>query len=182
LNKLEKIKNILEDIYYLPIFVIREQIVRGGELKFSKQKVRTQFKEENLCIMMGRSKLFTVPFWRCNLYDNVCVVKDFNIDDIPMSSILSKRILERYLKGNMVRYGDKLNINFSDTSICSCLIEEIKKNKIYDIDFNSVVNNNIYPEIKEILYCTPTNKRSYEKKYYDLQDLPNIEIEEKNRN
>lgn len=54
-----------------------------------------------------------------------------------------------------------------------------KKNKIYDIDFNSVVNNNIYPEIKEILYCTPTNKRSYEKKYYDLQDLPNIEIEEK---
>jgi len=164
-----------DDIY--PIFLTSEVLRRGGDKHMDMYEARPTCDEKLLSVYLGKSKIYTLPFWRCNQHDNMVYTGNLEFDDISLNIYLTNRRLERYLKNKTEKVTDIINLPEIDTKkLNRKIIDEIKRQKIYDIDFNSIMETKIATVLEDILLISPICVKTYEKKY----TIPeNTYIEEK---
>jgi len=70
-----KIKDLKKDDWVYPIFITKETLRRGGDISLNAGTVHPYIKEKIMSVYLGKSKLYTMPFWRCNQYDNMLFFK-----------------------------------------------------------------------------------------------------------
>jgi len=97
-NTIVKIKNLKQSDFVLPIFLTKEPLRRGGDISLNTGNVHPYIKEKMLSVFLGKSKLYTLPYWKCNQYDNMFSTMDIKFDNIQLNDLLKSRRLERYLK------------------------------------------------------------------------------------
>jgi len=154
-NQIIKISKIRENDLIFPIFLTQEVLRRGGDIKYTNQKVRANIDEEHMSVYLGKSKLFTLPFWKCKQYDNMSYDGKVVINNVYLKDLLNHRIIEKYVCNHYNKNIDKINLfKLKKEKYKEFIIEEIKNHKIYDIDYSNVIKteNQI---LKDIFICTP---------------------------
>jgi len=166
-NQITKIIDIKESDSIYPIFLTTEVLRRGGDKHMDMYEARPICDEKLLSVYLGKSKIYTLPFWRCNQHDNMVYEGKLVLDDIPLKTYLTNRRLERYLKNKTEKVTDIIDLpKISSSKLNNKIMEEIKRQKIYDIDFNTILNLDVIPlAIEEILLISPLCAKTYEKKY-----------------
>ena len=134
--KCTKIKSY--DFYY-PILITSSTLRRGGKHHFSKQKAHPNLDDDNLIITLGKSKLFVLPYWRCNQYDNMETC-DMEINGVPLQDLLKERRIEYYLLSmnklrNTSEIQDRKPIDYTINRVKN----HIKTQKIYDFKFGDII-------------------------------------------
>ena len=134
-----KITKIKYYEYYYPILITGSVLKRGGGHHFSRQKAHPNLDNDNLVITLGRSKLFVLPYWRCNQYDNMSTI-DIEINGVPFNELLRERRIEYYLLSiNKLRNTSELNIKKPIEYTIEKLQQHIKSQKIYDFKFGDII-------------------------------------------
>jgi len=173
IDNIVKVVNILDTEKYLPIFVTNEVLRRGGDIEISKENVRPLLNMKELSVMLGKSKLFTLPFWSCNQHENIKVVnKNKEYNNILITDLLQKGRLERYLFNKMNKNTDSYdNIIIDSKKIISNIMKDLKSRRIYnfklpkDIILKSKTFKKIYEEdLRETELIT--NQTNYSEKHY----------------
>jgi len=161
-----KIKDLKQNDFIYPIFQTKEVLRRGGDISLNAGSVHPYIKEKMMSVFLGRSKLYTMPFWRCNQYDNMSFLKEKNFDHIPLQEYLKNRRLERFLKEKNNPANDKFDIKeLSDKEEYFYYLSQIQKHKIYDINWTTVLPVNSL-SLKNLLTRESTVKKTYEKKIF----------------
>jgi len=165
-NQIIKINDIKESDNIYPIFLTTEVLRRGGDKHMDMYEARPNCDEQLLSVYLGKSKIYTLPFWKCNQHDNMIYNGDLQLDDIPLNIYLTNRRLERYIKNKTEKVTDIINLpEISLKKLNTKIINEIKKQKIYDINFNTIVDVEKIPvELSDLLLIAPINIKTYEKK------------------
>jgi len=140
---------------------------RGGDKHMDMYEARPNCDEKLLSVYLGKSKIYTLPFWKCNQHDNMIYNGDLQLDDIPLNIYLTNRRLERYIKNKTEKVTDIINLpEISLKKLNTKIINEIRKQKIYDINFNTIIDVEKIPvELSDLLLIAPINIKTYEKKY-----------------
>jgi len=116
-----------------------------------------------MSVFLGKSKLFTLPFWKCKQYDNMLYNGKITINNLYLKDLLNHRIIEKYFCGHHNKNIDKLNLfKLKKEKFKEFIVNEIKNHKIYDIDFTQIIKTN-NKTLKDILNCTPKLEKTYEK-------------------
>jgi len=117
-----------------------------------------------MSVYLGKSKLYTMPFWRCNQYDNMLFLKEKSFDNIPIQEYLKNRRLERFLKEKCNASSDKFDIKeLSGKEEYLYYLNQIQRHKIYDINWSMIlpVKSTL---IKKLMTNESTIVKTYEKK------------------
>lgn len=138
-----KIHNVTDYDFYYPILITQLTIRRGGDHHFSTQKAHPRLVDANLTVMLGKSKLFVLPYWRCEQYNNM-TTEDVFLNKVPLQFMLEQNRIEYYLnephKLKFLTSTDGFEYWYHD------LVPELKKHivtqKIYDFNFNTITTNN----------------------------------------
>jgi len=170
-NTLVKIKDLKENDLIYPIFLTKEVLRRGGNIAMNAGSVHPYLKEKMMSVFLGKSKLYTIPFWRCNQYDNMSFQKEKTFDNIPLQEYLKNRRLERFLKEKYNFSNDKFDFKELDAKEeYFYYIEQIQKHKIYDIDWSTVCSVQS-AKIKKMLSEESTILKTYEKKFLKKEKI-----------
>jgi len=148
-NKIIKIKDVKEEDVLLPIFLTLETLTRGGDITLDILNARPLCKEKLMSVYLGKSKIYTLPYWKCIQYDNMVIKVDRTIDDIPLSENLKTRNPERYL------------LNKLDTTDLFA-IASISREKNYKINISKKYQNIKYMilTLKKNLVQNKNNKKN----------------------
>jgi len=167
-NQIIKINDIKESDNIYPIFLTTEVLRRGGDKHMDMYEARPNCDEKLLSVYLGKSKIYTLPFWKCNQHDNMIYNGDLQLDDIPLNIYLTNRRLERYIKNKTEKVTDIINLpEISLKKLNTKIINEIRKQKIYDINFNTIIDVEKIPvELSDLLLIAPINIKTYEKKIF----------------
>jgi hypothetical protein len=172
INQIIKIQDANENSVYLPIFLTKEIMYRGGDRSLNLAKARPNCVEGNMSVYLGKSKLYTLPFWKCTQYDNTYLEKDVFVDYVSLNSLFIGRRLEKFVKGKLNKHNDILDIQTDkDWGEFNFVMEQIKKHKIYDIDYTKLLNpieNNL---LREALFCTPELDKTYEVNFLKTENI-----------
>jgi len=57
--------------------------------------------KKKMSVYIGKSKMYTLPFWKCHQYDNMSLKRTHYIDLYPLNTLLQQRRIEKYLKQQM---------------------------------------------------------------------------------
>jgi len=177
-NTIVKIKNLKQSDFVLPIFLTKEPLRRGGDISLNTGNVHPYIKEKMLSVFLGKSKLYTLPYWKCNQYDNMFSTMDIKFDNIQLNDLLKSRRLERYLKEKCNVSTDKFDfIELNEKDDYYYYIEQIKKHKIYDINWSTIINTES-ETIKNIFTTNSLIQKTYEKKFLKDENIykENIKI------
>jgi hypothetical protein len=163
-----KIKNILDTDAIYPVFLTSDIIKKSGDISYKKNNnVRPQINLDKICINLGKSKLYTLPFWKCKQYDNMEYIgKDTYFEGMMIRDLLKNSLIENFLLNKLTRHNLELGLKkLSNDNIVGFLKTEIMKHKIYDIDYSTIINLDNAPNLKEIILFNQSYPKTYEKKY-----------------
>jgi len=124
-----------------------------------------------MSVYLGKSKLYTMPFWRCNQYDNMLFLKEKSFDNIPIQEYLKNRRLERFLKEKCNASSDKFDIKeLSGKEEYLYYLNQIQRHKIYDINWSMIlpVKSTL---IKKLMTNESTIVKTYEKKFLKKEKI-----------
>jgi len=175
MNQLVKISLITESDHYLPIFVTSKKLYRGGDVKYSDVKIHAQCIEEKMSVYIGKSKMYTLPFWKCHQYDNMSLKRTHYIDLYPLNTLLQQRRIEKYLKQQMNPVLDIQTIDIMEQKIIEKIIEYTKMYKIYNVKWSNYLDDEVDVDLIDILDSSPGIERVFDKKYADLSIIPFVE-------
>lgn len=134
-----KTKKIKDHEYYYPILITGNTIKRGGGHHFSKQKAHPHLDNDNLVVKLGKSKLFVLPYWRCNQYDNM-TIGHVEINGIPFDELIKERRIEYYLMSiNKLRNTTQISYSKPIEYMIERVKSHIKNQKIYDFKFGDII-------------------------------------------
>jgi hypothetical protein len=159
---------------FLPILLTKEVLYRGGDKSLNLTKARPTCVEENMSIYLGKSKLYTLPFWKCIQYDNSYLNPDIVINNISINQLLLGRRLEKFIKGKLNKHNDIIVLEkITPQQEYTNILKEITKHKIYDIDFSTILSIDIEDKInlKETITCVPILNKTYELKFLKNENI-----------
>lgn len=137
-----KPENLKENVKYLPFFVTNEVLIRGGDIKFKHQDVRATCNTNNATVMLGKSKIFTLPFWKCCQYDVVSLKEEKIYDYVPFSKFLENRRLERYIKNKTTIVKDKVNLdNIVLNNLVDMICRNLERHRNYNYDLTDILKS-----------------------------------------
>jgi len=110
-----------------------------------------------LSVHLGKSKIYTLPFWKCEQYDNMSVKKNISIDDVPLSEYLSQERIKKFLMMKQYLSNPDLD-NLSQDKIVNKIILDIKRHKLYEYDLSNLISD-CSPDILSLLKSEPICKR-----------------------
>jgi len=103
-HEIYKIDKLSKNLLFYPIFITKTTFKRGGDIGYGKTKTRASINLEDLSVNLGKSKLYTLPFWRCKQYPNIILKNDFPIENILFSELCKNSLIEKFLKDNIDKY------------------------------------------------------------------------------
>jgi len=180
LNKFVKIKDVKSDDILLPIFLTQEKLYRGGDKVLKHTYVRPWLNEDLMSVFLGKYKLFTFPFWKCHQFDNIHCKNKITLDGVSFDFISRNRRIENFINRKLSPVSDRcVEIN-KYINIKTYVLTEIKKHKIYDIDFSNLIPNP-NKDILEVFKCEPLLRKTYEYKNMNpetayVKNIPEIDI------
>merc|ERR1712169_97625 len=78
-------------------------------------------------VRLGKYKLFTLPFWKCQQYDNVEILEEFNLDGLNIKYYLQDKFLKKFINGKTKSVNIKIDVKF--------FLDNDNKNKKVHKDF-----------------------------------------------
>jgi len=134
-----KITKIKAHEFYYPIFITSAVLQRTGKHHFSKQRAHPHLDNDNLVVTLGKAKLYVLPYWRCNQYNNM-ITTLADINGLPFQEILMERRIEYYLLSiNKLRNTVETTPTHDLTRVLERLKKHIKCQKIYDFKFGDIL-------------------------------------------
>jgi hypothetical protein len=166
MNQVVKIKKLKDDDMIYPIFITSTPIIRMGEKSLNINKARPNCNESLLSVYMGRSKIFTLPYWKCDQTDNMTFNDIDTYYSYPFNELLSNRRLEKILK-------EKINYpidshtprQLNKTILKNKIIEETMKRKIYDLDLTNLLREQPHNDILKLFRDKPLVDRKISKRH-----------------
>jgi len=167
-----KINKLTKETKFLPFFITKTPSNRTGDLHFGVNKARPNIDIENLAVYMGKSKLYTLPFWKCKQHPNIISPKkNVIIQNIYFEELCKNGLLEKFIKGKIDRYTYlEKHVPMTAAEFSYTVKNEISRYKIYDLDWTSIIKTqSVY--LKEVLEFEPTIKETYERKFLTTINL-----------
>lgn len=171
-----KVDQIKTNTKFYPFFITKTPITRTGDIHFGMTKARPNIENDQLAVYMGKSKLYTLPFWKCKQHPNMTVKNDRIIQHIYLSELCKNNIIEKFVKEGLDRYTYiEKQVPRTVSDFGYNFKRELQKYKIYDIDWSTLINTtSIY--FKDVLQCVPLVKQTYERKFLKDIDIKKEEV------
>merc|ERR1712169_145344 len=83
----------------LPYFMTKDHLYFKQSRPNPIMKAFPEINEKNLTVRLGKYKLFTLPFWKCQQYDNVEILEEFNLDGLNIKYYLQDKFLKKFING-----------------------------------------------------------------------------------
>jgi hypothetical protein len=138
-DKIIKLYKVDPEKMYLPIFLINRLLKRQGDRHIAIKKIIPKINTENISVFLGRSKLYTMPYWKCHQYDNMTYCGTLLLHGVAVNQYLIHGVMEKYLLHKRPAYLNDVKIEENSYDyIISTLVDTIKKQKIYSFDFTQI--------------------------------------------
>lgn len=125
--------------YYYPVLISSKPMAREGRHHFSRQVAHPNLENDNLLVTLGKSKLFVLPYWRCNQYDNMSA-DEMEINGVPLCELLKERRIEYYLLStNKLRNTTEIKNTHPTEYTIMRIKDHIRGQKIYDFQFGDII-------------------------------------------
>merc|ERR1712000_537751 len=111
----------------LPYFMTKDHLYFKQSRPNPIMKAFPEINEENLTVRLGKYKLFTLPFWKCQQYDNVEILEEFNLDGLNIKYYLQDKFLKKFINGKTKSVNIEID-NYMD--IEDDVFEFFEKNEI----------------------------------------------------
>jgi len=131
MKKLVKLKDIDNDQNILPIFLTKRELKKISGIKYKSGNVYPDVDEEKLSIVVGKRKIYTLPFWNSeqhmNMIYNKFNNKDDYIDGLYFGDLLKNSLICNYFRNKLTPNNNSINIKMSYKDRIELLLNEIKK-------------------------------------------------------
>ena len=111
----------------LPYFMTKDHLYFKQSRPNPIMKAFPEINEKNLTVRLGKYKLFTLPFWKCQQYDNVEILEEFNLDGLNIKYYLQDKFLKKFINGKTKSVNIEID-NYMD--IEDDVFEFFEKNEI----------------------------------------------------
>jgi len=179
LNKIKK------DDFLLPIFITNKILQRQGEKTYEKKDSIVDVDPKTMAVRIGKYKLFTLPFWCCQQYNNMRYKETHNhnidhIEGIHMNNLLTNSLIYKYFTNHLNSHNDIIPIYMTDGEKYEYLKTQIHKNKIYDFDYKNYLNIKDN-ELNNVINSRKTHFKDYEKNFILMNDVFIQRLKEKKK-
>jgi len=172
--------DITTDIEILPFLVTKKSLYTKTQNKKNIGKTYFDINLKTLSVNVGKQKAFMLPYWRCDIHDNVKITENIILDEeIDITHFFKNNNLKHYIVGNMNKI-TKLPTKLNYSKIWEDIEETFPKNRIYWFDYEKVLDYDLDSNV----FGTFLKKKKKEKGYIPLVDTrlfkinPTKEIDE----